>query len=100
MYVLVLMGRVNIRCVAGGTPYGVASGGQEKPLPDRPRPSTVASFHRACRRDCHIPVQILAGKFKVEFLPTDSCINLVPAARDHFLSHRSVHTRIKLFSAA
>ena len=49
---------------------------------------TVMSHHCTYRRALQIPVQILAGKFKMEFLPTVSCINLVPATHDHLLSHR------------
>ena len=61
----------------------------------------VMSHHLSShRRALHIPVLILAGKFKIEFLPTVSCINLVLAAQGHFLSHRSVHICIKLFPAA
>ena len=66
-------------------------------FPDWPWLCDESSPHRGA---LHIPVQILAGKFKMEFLPTVSCINLVPAAQDHFLSHRSVHPPVKSFQAA
>ena len=41
----------------------------------------VMIYHQSPHRMAlHIPVQILAGKFKMEFLPTVSRNNLVPAA--------------------
>ena len=74
----------------------------------------VMSHHQSPhRRALHIPVLILAGKFKMEFLPTVShwkgfpvaqiCPNshkIVSSSNRAFLSHRFVRTCIKWFPAA
>ena len=67
---------VNTRPMVCGTPYGMASRGQEEPdwlcLCDESSPH---------RRALHISVQILAGKFKMELLPTISLIKAFPVAQ-------------------
>ena len=52
-----------------GTPYGMASEGQEEPFSDWLWLCDESSPNRGA---LHIPVQILAGKFKIESLPTIS----------------------------
>ena len=42
------------------------------------------------RRALHIPVQILAGKFKMEFLPTISLTKAFPVAQIHPNLHKIV----------
>ena len=63
----------------------MASGGQEEPfsrllwLCDESSPHT---------RALHIPVQILAGKFKMDFLPTISLTKAFPVAQIHPNLHK------------
>ena len=47
-------------------------------FPDWLRPCDESSPHR---KTMHIPVQILAGKFKMEFLPTISLTKAFPVAQ-------------------
>ena len=61
------VGRINTRPLICWSPCGMA----------------LAEYYdesSLCRRVLHIPVQILAGKFKMEFLPRVTCMNLFPAA--------------------
>ena len=74
-----LLGWVNTRPMVPYSPYGMASGGQEKPF-SRLALAVVMSHH-IHRRALHILFQFLAGKFKMEFLPTISPTKAFPAAQ-------------------
>ena len=84
---------------------------RRSPFPDWPW--LVTSYHLSPhRRALHIPVLILAGKFKIKFLSTvtekDSLlhrfvqtrIKLFPATKEHYQSQRFAQTHIKLFPVA
>ena len=64
------MAWVNARPLICRTPYGMASGGQEEPFFQIGLGCVMSHHQLPHRRALHIPVLILAGKFKVEFLPT------------------------------
>ena len=74
------MGWVNTRALVCKNPWGMASGGQARRsiFPDWPWLCDESSPHL---RALHIPAQILAGKFKMELLPTISLTKEFPVAQ-------------------
>ena len=69
----------------------MASGGQEEPFSRLALLCDESSPHR---RALHIPVQILAGKFKMKFLPITSLTKAFPVAQMRPNLHKIVPTKI------
>ena len=79
-----------------GTPYGMASEGQEEPFSDWLWLCDESSPWRALQ----ISAQILAGKFKMEFLGTVVPTKEVPAAQIRPNLHKIVSSSIRAFPVA
>ena len=64
------MGCVNTRPMICYSPYGMASGGHEKPFSRLSLAVYNDDSSSPHRRVLHIPVYFLTGKFKIEFIQT------------------------------
>ena len=71
---------INTRTLIWYSPYGMAFEGQEEPF-SRLDKAVYCDESSSHRRALHIPVQILAGKFKMEVLPTISLTKVFPVAQ-------------------